>query len=111
MPDNLQTVVANLSTVDKSDLLTVRSLPEEPQPEQPLPEQPLPRPAPAPASAYEDLVFSLASATDTKLESEEVGGISHIPGKAFKTPSYSGTRVLKYGILKESFNYECAFFS
>ena len=106
MPDNLQTVVANLSTVDKSDLLTVRSLPEA---EEPQPEQPLPRPAPAPASAYEDLVFSLASATDTKLESEEVGGISHIPGKAFKTPSYSGTRVLKYGILKESFNYECAF--
>ena len=108
MPDNLQTVVANLSTVDKSDLLTVRSLPEA---EEPQPEQPLPRPAPAPASAYEDLVFSLASATDTKLESEEVGGISHIPGKAFKTPSYSGTRVLKYGILKESFNYECAFVS
>ena len=85
MPDNLQTVVANLSTIDKSDLLTVRSVPEA---EEPQPEQPLPRPAPAPASAYEDLVFSLASATDTGLESEEVGGISHIPGKAFKIPSY-----------------------
>ena len=84
MPDNLQTVVANLSTIDKSDLLTVRSVPEA---EEPQPEQPLPRPAPAPASAYEGLVFSLASATDTELESEEVGGISHIPGKAIKIPN------------------------
>ena len=82
MPDNLQTVVANLSTIDKSDLLTVRSVPEA---EEPQPEQPLPRPAPAPASAYEDLVFSLASATDTELESEEVGGISHIPGTIYIT--------------------------
>ena len=75
-------MVANLSAIDKSDLLTVRSVPEveEPQPEQPQPA----RPAPAPASAYEDLVFSLASATDTEVGSGEVGGISHIPGKAFK---------------------------
>ena len=71
-------MVANLSTIDKSDLLTVRSVPEA---EEPQPEQPLPRPAPAPASAYEDLVFSLASVTDTELESEEVGGIRTGPDK------------------------------
>ena len=60
--------VGNLSTVDKSDLLTVRSVPVE--------EPPLAASDEVADSAYGDLIFSLA-ASDTEAE---IGGINHIPG-------------------------------